>query len=357
MIAVPDGVEVVQSVAEASALERPPLLVLDSVAQFLAERELGSGPISWQRIGDGQSNITYLLDVGGSQMVLRRGPRPPLPPSTHDMLRESRVQQGLARVGVPVPRILAVCDDENVLGVPFYLMEYLEGDILLDETPAALDTPEGRRAYSEALVDTLAALHSVDLAAAGLADFGKAEGYLARQVRTFSGLAGQVSQRSLPLIGVLGTWLAENMPEQQRGALVHGDYRFGNIMFAPEAAEVRAILDWEMAALGDPLADLGYLTATYCDASAPDHVMQISTASLQAGYLSTAELAERYAEHTGLDVSQLAWYQVLALWKSSIFLEAIYTRWCRGERPGDEFAPTLEVEVPRLLEAAKALAA
>lgn len=355
MISEPDGIEVVQTAAEAFALASPPLLVLDNVANYLAETGLGEGAISWQRIGDGQSNITYLLDVGGNRMVLRRGPRPPLPPSTHDMLRESRVQQGLARVGVPVPKILAVCDDESVLGVPFYLMEYLDGEIILDETPAALDTPEGRRAYSEALVDTLAELHSVDLEAAGLADFGKAEGYLARQVRTFSGLAGQVSERELPLITELAEWLAANMPEQQRGALVHGDYRFGNVMFTPDAAEVLAILDWEMAALGDPLADLGYLTATYCDASAPDHVMQISSATLQEGYLSAAELAERYAERTGLDVSQLAWYQVLALWKSSIFLEAIYTRWRRGERPGDTFAPTLETAVPQLLEAAQRL--
>lgn len=357
MITEPDGIEVVASAADAADLEMPPLLVLDRVAEFLDERGLGAGPIAWQRIGDGQSNITYLVERGGRRLVLRRGPRPPLPKSTHDMLREARVQLGLAKVGMPVPEILAVCEDETVLGVPFYVMEHIEGEIILDRAPARLDTVAERRASSEAIVDALVALHGVDLERAGLASFGRPHGYLQRQIATFTGLAGQVSDRELPLIGELGAWLEANRPETQRSALVHGDYRFGNVMFAAGApARVAAILDWEMAALGDPLADLGYLTATYCDADSPGTVMEITTATRGEGYLNRVQLAERYARGSGLDVSDLPWYQVLALWKSSVFLEAIHTRWRRGERPGDEFARTLEQAIPELLISARELA-
>ncbi len=355
MILEPDGVEVVATATDAAGLDQPPLLVLDRVEAFFDDREIGAGSIAWQRIGDGQSNITYLIKREDRTVVLRRGPRPPLPRSTHDMLREARVQAGLAKAGFAVPNILAVCEDDKVLGVPFYVMDYLDGEIIIEHAPAALDTEEQRRVTSEALVDTLADLHTVDLDRAGLADFGRPDGYLERQIKTFSGLAGQVSERELPLISELGVWLEANRPTTQRNALVHGDYRLGNVMYQREApSRVLAVLDWEMAALGDPLADLGYLTATYSDLTAPGSVMEISTATTQSGYLDRAQIAERYAARTGLDVSDLPWYQMLALWKSSVFLEAIYTRWVRGERPGDEFAPTLEIEVPRLLEIASA---
>ncbi len=357
MITEPDGVEVVRTAADAAGLDRPPLLVLDRVAAFLDKDVAVFGPaaapLAWQRIGDGQSNVTYLMERGGIRFVLRRGPRPPLPRSTHDMLREARVQQGLARVGVPVPRILAVCEDDAVLGVPFYLMEYLDGEIILGSAPPALDTVAARRATSEALVDTLVSLHGVDLEPAGLANFGKAEGYLERQLATFRALAGQVSERELPLVAELGTWLEAHRPKTQRHTLVHGDYRLGNVMFRRDAPQVAAVLDWEMSALGDPLADLGYLTATYCDAASPRTIIEISTATLDEGYLDREGLAERYAAGTGLDLTPLPWYQSLALWKAAVFLEAIYTRWRRGERPGDAFAPSLEHEVPRMLEAAR----
>ncbi len=352
----PDGVEVVATAADAEGLERPPLLIVDRVVAFLDEHGIGIGPLSWQRIGDGQSNITYLIERGGRRAVLRRGPRPPLPRSTHDMMREARVQQGLGRVGVSVPKILAVCADESVLGVPFYVMEHLDGEIILDRAPAAIDTPHERRATSEALVDTLAEIHNIDLEAAGLADFGKPEGYLERQVKTFTALASQVSQRSLPLVAEIGQWLDAHRPDTQRAALVHGDYRLGNVMVHRDApARVAAVLDWEMAALGDPLADLGYLVASYYDQTSQGTAIEISTATARDGYLTRDEIATRYVAGTGLSIDDLPWYQTLALWKSSVFLEAIYTRWRRGERPGDAFAPTLEDGVPQILEVARAL--
>lgn len=356
MIREPDGLEVVATAAEAELLASPPLLVIDHVERYLDEVGIGSGSLAWQRIGDGQSNITYLLERGDARVVLRRGPRPPLPPSTHDMLRESRVQIGLAKAGMPVATILAVCKDEDVLGVPFYLMDFLDGEVILDAAPPALDVVSERRAISEQLVDTLADIHNIDLDQAELSDFGRVAGYLERQIATFTRLSAQSDGRPLPLLGEIGAWLEENRPETQRPALVHGDYRLGNVMFHRQApARVLAVLDWEMAALGDPLADLGYLISSYTDATSPHTAIELSRATEADGYLDRRQLAERYARRTGLSIDSLRWYEVLALWKSAVFLEAIYTRWQRGERPGDEFAPALEAGIPHALEIAREL--
>ncbi|MFG3717797.1 phosphotransferase family protein [Streptomyces massasporeus] len=354
MHTVPDGVEVVASWERACHLDNPPLLVLDAVAGFLDAHGIGSGPLTWQRIGDGHSNVTYLIQRGGECVVLRRGPRPPLPRSTHDMVREARIQKILGGHGVPVPEIVAVCEDESLLGVPFYLMSRLDGTVVTDTIPAHLSPAAQRRATSEAVVDTLVALHSIDVTGGELASLGSPEGYLRRQVERFRGLWEVNTTRSLPAVERIGNWLGRNVPTSQVASVVHGDYRMGNLMFAPQApARVLAILDWEMATLGDPLADLGYLTATWSEAGSPATPLELTRVTRSPGYLTQRELAERYRSRTGLDLTPLPWYQTLALWKAAIFCEAIYTRWQRGERPGDtSFGPSLETGVPRLLERA-----
>src|SRR5699024_2992767 len=225
-------------------LTMPPLLVLDRVEAYLDTQGLGSGPLAWRRIGDGQSNITYQIRRGDAEFVLRRGPRPPIAKSTHDMMREARVQQGVATVGLPVPQILAASDDESILGFPFYVMEMLDGEVLVDTVPDFLATDEDRRAASEVLVDTLVDLHAVDLEQAGLTDFGRPDGYLERQIATFTRLAPITRRRELPLQEELSQWLTDHLPRSQKVTLVHGDYRFGNVMLAPDAPpRVRAILD------------------------------------------------------------------------------------------------------------------
>jgi aminoglycoside phosphotransferase (APT) family kinase protein len=358
METTPDGVEVVATAADAAHLAAPPLLVLDRVASFLDEHGIGAGPLAWARIGDGQSNLTYRVRRGEAELVLRRGPRPPLPRSTHDMVREARIQQLLGPHGIPVPRILAVCPDESVLGVPFYLMEALDGAVVTDAVPAALDSPADRAGLSHALVDTLADLHGIDVSRGDLASFGRAEGYLQRQVDRFAGLWGVNTTRSLPEVAALADWLRTHLPVSQAATVVHGDYRMGNLMYAPDSpARVLAVLDWEMATLGDPLADLGYLTATYADPERPSTPLELSPVTRGPGFPTGAELAERYAARTGLDLAPLPWYQALALWKAAIFCEAIHTRWLRGERPHDTvFGPSLETGVPRLLQGAMAYA-
>ncbi len=358
MHTVPDGVEVVATRQDAERLDAPPLLVLEPLAEFLDTRRIGRGPLAWERIGDGQSNVTYRIRRGSDSVVLRRGPRPPLPKSTHDMLREARIQQLLRPHGVPVPEVVAVCTDESVLGVPFYLMESLDGVVITDTVPRSLETHEQRRATSVALVEALVQLHGVDLAAADLQSFGRPDGYLQRQVERFSALWDVNTTRSIPDVAKIADWLGANLPVSRSAAVVHGDYRLGNLMFRPHApARVQAVLDWEMATLGDPLADLGYLTATYAESGRPITPLHLSPVTRRTGYPTGRQLAEHYAHRTGCDLSALPWYQTLALWKAAIFCEAMYTRWLNGERPHDtRFAPGLERGVPALLEAARGYA-
>jgi aminoglycoside phosphotransferase (APT) family kinase protein len=353
VITVPDSVEVVADERAARTLERPPLLVVSAVDGYLDSIGVPGGVLAWQRIGDGQSNVTYLIERGGRSLVLRRGPRPPHPKSTHDMLREAKLQRVLGGAGVPVPTIVAVCTDESVLGVPFYLMEYIEGTIVTDRVPAQFDPPPERQALVAGAVSTLSSMHAIDVSDGDVATLGRPDGYLGRQVALFQSLWSQNTTRSLPEVERIGQWLAARMPTTQAHAIVHGDYRLGNLMFSPAApVAVRAVLDWEMATLGDPLADLGYFVATYAAADRAPTVMELTPVTREPGFPSRDDVVTLYAARSTLDVSELAWYETLALWKSAVFCEAMYTRWLAGERPGDTFAPTLERGVPELLAAA-----
>ncbi|WP_311380902.1 phosphotransferase family protein [Arthrobacter sp. ISL-28] len=348
----------VRTQEDAGRLLLPPLLVLDSITEFMDSGNLGSGPLSWSRIGDGQSNITYRIQRGSDVFVLRRGPRPPLPKSTHDMIREARVQQLVRAAGMPVPEILALCEDPSVLGVPFYIMSFLDGTIITDSIPGHMNTLEQRQATSEVVVDALATLHQIDVSSGELAAFGRPDGYLERQVQRFSGLWDVNTTRNLPEVERIGQWLARNLPEGQAAAVIHGDYRIGNLMFARSApTNVTAVLDWEMAAIGDPLADLGYLTATYAEPGSFSTPLELTPVTRNPGYLDRSQLVARYRERTNLDLEALPWYQTLALWKAAIFCEAIYTRWLKGERPHDtQFGPSLKTGVPDLLEGARRFA-
>jgi aminoglycoside phosphotransferase (APT) family kinase protein len=269
------------------------------------------------------------------------------------MVREAFVQRALGRAGARVPDILGVCEDESVLGVPFYLMSFVEGAIVADAVPPAHDSLAGRRAIGEELVDALVEIHAADWLAAGLEGFGRPTGYLDRQVRRFSGLWEINRTRELPLVGEVAAWLDANRPESGEATVVHGDYRLGNVVLAPgPAPRVAAVLDWELATIGDPLADLGYLLSTWSESP-----LALSPVTAQPGFPSRDELAARYEARSGRSVSGLAWYEALALWKSAVFCEAIYGRYLRGERGADDpFGRMLEHGVPALLEAAAARA-
>ena len=325
---------------------------------FLDEHDLGSGPLCASRIGDGGgSNFSFLLERDEACFVLRRPPRPPLPPSAHDMVREARLQLSLAPHGIRLPTIRAVCEDESVIGVPFYIMDFLDGPIVTSELPPGMETEDSRRRLGFDLVDALVEIHAVDVHEPGVADFIREGSYLERQVRRFTQLWEVNQTRDLPAVGEVGNWLAANLPEPGPLAVVHGDYRLGNmILDAGDPTRVRAILDWEMGAVGDPRADVGYLIATYSEPGGETNPLGTSPVTAMPGFPTRLELVDRYVAQSGRDVEPLAWFQALALWKAAVFCEAIYGRFIRGELSAeDKGAARFEQGVPLLAETALAL--
>ncbi len=325
--------DIVETHADAQANERVPLLVLEPLRRFLDEHAIGEGEVVASPIGEGHSNVTYLLERGAAEVVLRRPPRPPLPPSAHDVLREARLLRALQDTPARVPRVLAVCAEEEVIGAPFYVMERIEGEPIVTSIPAPLDTPEQRRAISEDLINALAEIHGVDWIAAGLEGFGKPTGYLERQLRRFTGLWELNKTREIPAVESVGAWLAERLPTSGPATIVHGDYRLGNTIFAHTTpARLAAVLDWEMATIGDPLADLGYLCMMWTEAGDPEGGLRghLGNVTRREGFLTRAELIARYEQLTGRSMGDIRWYTTLALWKSVVFMEGNYKRAIAG---------------------------
>ena len=349
--------DVVDTAEEAEGLEQAPLVVREPLEAFLDAHGIGSGRLTAERIGEGHSNFTFLVERGDARVVLRRPPRPPLPPSAHDVLREARLLRALEGTPVRVPRVLAE-SDESVLGVPFYVMEVMQGSVITSEIPAALDTEAARRRIAEDLVDALVDIHAVDWRACGLEGYGKPTGYLERQLRRFNGLWEFNKTRELPIVEEVGSWLATNLPDSPESTIVHGDYRLGNVMVAEdEPARLVAIFDWELSTIGDPLADVGYLTVTWAE---PDDPADISFASLSAatrrtGFLTRDELTARYEERSGRSVGALNWYQALALWKAAVFMEGNYKRFTMGNSD-DQYLALFDEGVPALAEKAREVA-
>jgi aminoglycoside phosphotransferase (APT) family kinase protein len=269
------------------------------------------------------------------------------------MVREARLQLALAKQGIRVPPIVAVCEDEGVLGVPFYVMEYVEGDVITETLPAHLAGDEDAcRKLAFDLVDTLVEIHRADVSEPDLAAFVRPGSYSDRQVRRFMQLWPLNATRELPVPEV-GKRLGATIPEALPPSVVHGDYRLGNVMVAPGASEIVAVLDWEMGAIGDPRADLGYLVATYSEPGGPNP-LGASPVTATSGFPSRADLVARYEERSGQAVERLAWFEALALWKAAVFCEAIYGRFLRGELGEAPLAARFEETVPRMVAAAAA---
>jgi len=323
--------DIVRTHEEGARNDRVPLLVTEPLEAFLDGCGLGEGPVEAEPVGEGHSNVTFVIRRGEWEAVIRRPPRPPLPPSAHDVLREARVLRathGQARV----PEILAVCDDEGVIGAPFYVMERVEGHVVASEIAPELDNVADRRRMGEELVDALVEVHAVDWQAAGLEGFGKPTGYLERQVRRFLGLWEHNRTREIDAVERVGAWLRDNLPESPPATIVHGDFRLGNVMMAPSSpARIVAIFDWEMSTIGDPLADLGYLTTLWTDRDDPPLGMfELSAVTRKEGFPQRAELVARYEERSGRSMTDIRWYQTLALWKSIVFMEGNYKRAITG---------------------------
>jgi aminoglycoside phosphotransferase (APT) family kinase protein len=347
--------DVVETLADVQPGMRPPLLVLEPLMEFLDTCGIGSGAIEASTVGDGHSNVTFLIQRGGTEVILRRPPRPPWPPSAHDVLREARVLQALEGRAA-VPRVLAVCPDIAVLGVPFYVMERVHGVVLTSAVPPFLDTLQDRRLVGEQLVDALVELHAVDRDACGLADFGRPTGYLERQLRRFSSLWEINKTREVGAVERLADWLRRNMPESPPATIVHGDFRVGNVIYASSSpARLAAILDWEMATTGDPLADLGYLTYIWVDKHDPVGPYESVGFTRAEGFLTRGELIARYEQGSGRATTDLRWYQVLAGWKSIVFMEGNYKRAAVGATD-DPFLRQFGESVPVLAAWAEEIA-
>jgi aminoglycoside phosphotransferase (APT) family kinase protein len=338
-------------------VEQPPLLILENVRRFLDEHDLGSGALRAQRIGEGGgSNFSFLLErEDGSQFVLRRPPRPPLPPTAHDVVRESRLQLALAPLGIRVPTIRAVCEDTSLLGVPFYVMDYIDGYVVATSLPPPLDADAARRRHlADDLVDTLVEIHAADVATPALAAFARHGNYNERQVRRFAQLWKLNQTRELRPVEEVGAWLGANVPEQLPATVVHGDYRLGNMIVAREQPDrIAAVLDWEMGTIGDPRADVGYLVATYSEPGGAENPLGTSPVTATEGFPTRAELTQSYAEKSSRTLERLHWFEALALWKAAVFCEAIYGRYVRGElTDADARAQRFESGVPLLAETA-----
>jgi len=343
---------IVRDAAAAAAFEHGAAIILDPLREFLDAAGLGAGEIEASELGDGHSNLTFLLRRGADRLVLRRPPRGDLSGSANDVLRESRILAALAGTGVPVPEVLARCEDPELIGAPFFIMSYVPGAAINDGLPAALDLPRAPGLIAAEIVTKLATLHAADLEAWGLGDFGRPTGYLERQVRRFGSLLEANATRPLPELEEVAEWLAANLPETRRTTFIHGDYRLGNLLFGP-SLEVAAVLDWEMATVGDPLADLGYLTAMWAEPDDPENPMlALSKLTRRPDFPRRDDLARAYAEASGEPIDDLHWYQVLALWKAAIFLEGSYRRFSEGAST-DAYFGSLGEGVPALAKAVR----
>jgi aminoglycoside phosphotransferase (APT) family kinase protein len=327
-----------------------PLVDPERLATWMDAQGLATGDaIDIERITTGHSNEVFRVTRGDRIFVLRRPPRTPLSPTAHDMAREFRVLRAFfGHASVPVPEPIACCTDPEVLGAPFYLMTPIDGVVVREQMPPQLAGPNAPRACAEALVDALAGIHAFDWVAGGLADFGKPDGYLERQVPRWLGQLERYATRPLPEVDEAGRWLQSHTPPMQPPAVIHGDYKLDNVMFAPRLpVELVAVVDWEQSTVGDPLVDLGWLVGLWIE---PGERASIAGASPFAGATDLPtrnELVARYQQQTGRDVSNVAFYCVLGLFKLACVMEGSFARF-RAGTSDDEYFAALEAGVPAL---------
>ncbi|MFE7983654.1 phosphotransferase family protein [Streptomyces cellulosae] len=316
--------------------DHPPGLDLDRLRELLERERPGllGGPLSGRLIEGGRSNLTYTVTDGASTWVVRRPPLGHVLATAHDMKREHRVISALHPTSVPVPRPVLLWENEEVLGAPFYVMEYVEGTPYRTAGQLAPLGPERTRKAVLNLVDTLVDLHAVDPAEVGLEDFGRPEGFLDRQLRRWGKQLDASRNRELAGIDELHAALGRELPVSPAPTVVHGDYRLDNALISDDES-VRAVLDWEMSTLGDPLTDLGLLVMYSSPLGMPDS--PVSTTAEAPGHPTPAELIERYAARSGRDVAAVSWYTAFAWFKLAVILEGIHYRYTLGQTVGAGF--------------------
>jgi aminoglycoside phosphotransferase (APT) family kinase protein len=306
-------------------------------------------PVAFEQFPGGKANLTYLArDRLGSELVLRRPPLGEVAPGSHDMAREYRVLSVLWQAYDKAPRALAFCEDESVMGKPFFAMERRRGLVIREEWP--FDDVGKRRQCAVTLIDALAELHEVDFAALGLSDLGRPEGFVGRQVAGWTDRWHRAKTRDLADMDAVAAGM-DAVPAAQRTALIHNDFKLDNTMI-DDTGRVHSVFDWDMATLGDPLVDLGTAMAYWADPSAPTYGVFGATAAEMSPYLSKAEVADRYAAATGLDLADLPFYLALAHFRIAVIIEQIYARYLAGQTSDKRFAE-LGLLVPPLAAAAR----
>ena len=317
-----------------------------------ANVENAHGPYSYDLIAGGRSNLTYrVTDANGMRMVLRRPPLGHVLATAHDMAREHRIISAVGSTGVPVPRCLGLCTDEEVNGAPFYVMAFVDGTVLDSPEKGELLPQHLRAGASEHLVDVLADLHAVDIDAVGLGDLAKREGYVERQVKRWSTQWENSKTRELPAIEEVSRLLSRDIPVQQGVSIAHGDYRFGNVLTDVNEGCVAAVLDWELCTLGDPLADLGYIGIYWTDPGQP--INRANDPSGLAGFPAYDDLVDRYARRTGRDVSKIGYYRAFSSFRLAVISEGVYARYLKGAMGTQDFDPTpMKLSTENLAEAA-----
>ena len=320
---------------------------------FAREIHGAQPPLSFDRISGGRSNLTYgVTDSAGRRWALRRPPLGRRLASAHDMGREHRILAALGPTNVPVPPVVALCEDDSVNGAPFYVMEFVDGPILRtrQEAEAAFEDPD-REAIGQRVVDTLVAIHAVDPADVGLGELGKKEDYVARQLHRWQGQWEKSKTREVPLVDDVHDRLARRVPEQGPATIVHGDYRLDNMILS-SSGEIAAVVDWELCTLGDPLADVGMLLVYWSEPG--DELMPLfDPPTTAAGFPNRDLVRSRYAELSGRDLTEIDFYVALACWKLAIILEGVFSRYAAGQYGKDAEAYEQFAEVvERLAEGA-----
>jgi aminoglycoside phosphotransferase (APT) family kinase protein len=318
-----------------------------AVERYLKENleGLGDEPLLVEQFPAGHSNLTYLIQIGDWEGVLRRPPFGPVPPKAHDMIREAKILKQLNRVLPLAPKPLAICEDTSVLGAPFYVMERKKG-IVLDKTwpREYARTEENGRKISCAVVDTLVELHSIDYREAGLAAIGHPEGYMERQVSGWIQRYERARTDAIPLVDEIAQWLADHMPTSPAPAMIHNDYKLNNMLLAPDdPGSVTAVLDWEMSTIGDPLSDLGIAVSYWFEKDDPPELQRgLPSVTTNPGFFTRREFVERYAKKSGRDLENFQFYLTFAYFKVAVVLQQIYFRWKRGQTKDERFGSLIE---------------
>ena len=326
-----------------------------ALAAYLRGRLLGAErTLELLQFPGGHSNLTYLLRFGPDEYVLRRPPLGPVAPKAHDMARESRVLAAIGPHFPPAPRVLLVCEDPAVIGVPFFVMERRHGIVIRQTMPAEIDdTPAVRRRIGEAAIETLADLHAIAVEGTPLAELGKPDGFVERQVKGWADRWARAKTDQVPLMEDLVPWLEAHIPPAGPASVVHNDFKLDNMMLDPaDPGRVIAVLDWEMATVGDPLVDLGILLAYWPEASdPPDRFLTAMQPTFLDGFPTRAEVVKRYGERSGRNLRGLGFYETFAIFKLAVVVQQIYVRYARGQTKDERFA-LFAGQVQRLAELA-----